>query len=73
MQTEYDGIPVKVAGKTKIRSAQEAIQYPPDAAVAPIDTVTVLPSSCTFCKARNIVSDATGDPPGESILNTTPP
>src|SRR5690606_14480093 len=62
--------PVRVDGMAKIRSASVAIQYPPDPAMAPMDTTTGFPFSCARATARRMLSDAGGDPPGLSIRRT---
>src|SRR5665647_2515783 len=56
--------PVSVEGSATMSS-------PPDAAASPIDTTTGLPASRTRHTSRQIVSEATAEPPGESMCRTT--
>ena len=59
-----------VPGCATIRSAGTATKYPPDAATLPIDTTTGFPASRARDTSRQMVSEATYDPPGLSMRNT---
>ena len=62
--------PVMVVGDGHISSAAEAIQYPPDAATDPMDTITGLPLMRVSSISRRINSEANVLPPPVSIRKT---
>ena len=62
--------PVIVPGSARIRSAFIATKYPPEAATSPIETTTGFPALRARDTSRQIVSEATYDPPGESTRKT---
>src|SRR5882672_8461563 len=60
---------VMVPGCATILSAAMATKYPPDPARSPIETITGLPALRALTTSRQIVSEATYEPPGLSTRN----
>ena len=60
-----------VVGDAQISLAGAAIQYPPEAATAPIEAITGLPASRSRVISWPITSEAKALPPPLSIRSTT--
>src|SRR5262249_62405939 len=63
--------PVSVPGGATRPSAATEMYYPPEAATSLIDTTTGLPAARVLTTSRQMVSDATADPPGLLTRSST--